>query len=189
MDNNVAFPDRYFLPSGRTISTFSTTPPLNTLIALPCAVNVEIEAVATLVKVAGSNDAVMRVGLYDVDYRTGLPGVSIELFPEVEVNASNQSISLPLNGKYIPADPYFIVVLFGGTTAPTMAACALDNADCQRLFGHGTLQSGIFSAALTNAVLCEYEYGELPFDWSDLSPTLGGSSLMLAVKASESATP
>ena len=179
-----AFPGRYFCGQGRSIGTGGVVPPLDTLIAVPFDAGGEFDAIGALVKVGGSADAVLRAGIYDCD-ATGLPGSLIETTDEYEANTGHQNqFQFDLAAPVTLTDPYWVAILFGGTTAPEMlTGAALVSGEFQRLFGiaASAISTGVFNVNTANAVTASYSYAALPSTFP--TPTLGGTSLWLGVRS------
>lgn len=179
-----AFPGRYFPGQGRSLATFGVTPPSDTLIAIPFDAAGEFDAIAVLAKGGGSADAMMRAGLYD-SKANGLPDSLIEDAGEVEIGNSHQGPKdLMLAAPRTMTLPFWVVMLFGGTTVPPMqGSAALPAAEMQRIFGisGANLYAGIYNVATANAVTSAFAYGPLPATFP--TPTLAGNTIHVSVRS------
>lgn len=157
-----AFSDRNFPAQGRAISASGTTPPLNKLIALPFDAGGTFDALSIMVKSSGSNDSMVRLGVYGSD-ASGLPGALIVDAGEADTTSTNEQIVIPLDEPRSFTSPFWVVAIFGGETAPTIqASAAIPAIEAQHLFGlsDAQVQASIFSGS--NAVVADQSYGALP---------------------------
>lgn len=179
-----AFPERHFPGLGRSLASFSVTPPADTLIAIPFDTAGEFDAIGLLAKTGGSGDAVVRAGLYDCD-STGLPGSLIDATGEYPIHSGYIGPrDLLLSAPIALSQPYWVVLLFGGTTvAPMGASAAIPAADMQRVFGisPSSIYSSTFTVASNNAVVAAFTYGSLPSTFP--TPTLSGNSVFATVRS------
>lgn len=179
-----AFPGRHFPGQGRSLSTFSMTPPLDTLIAIPFETAGEFDAIIALVRTPDSGDAVMRGGIYDSG-PDGLPDALVEDCGEHSLAFSQpRFVEMMFSTPITLSTPYWVVALFGGTTAPAMqGTAAIPSAEAQKIFGinSGNLDGGIFSPTSANAVTAAFSYAALPATFP--TPSLGGSTLWLSVRS------
>lgn len=175
-----AFPGRHFPAMGRTLSSFGSTPPLNKLVAFPFDVHSSFDAISMYIKTAGSTNSVVRAGIHGV-LASGLPGALVYDTGEYSTATSGPLI-MPLDTTRLLDSIYWITVLFGGDTAPSMLSSNSPAAiEMQRIFGvsDNNIEFGI--ANNVNAVVADYTYGPLPEEFPE--PVLSGSSLWVAVRS------
>lgn len=178
-----ALSERYFPGQGRSLSTTSVTPPVDTLIAIPFDAAGEFDVINVLVKSGGSGDAVMRAGIYDSD-ANGLPDSLIEDAGEYSISNSQSGMKdMPLSAPLTLSLPYWVVLLFGGTTMPPLQGSgAIPAAEMQRVLGlsSGSVYAGIYNVAVNNALTAAFPYAALPATFP--TPTIGGSSLLVTLR-------
>lgn len=176
--------ERHFPGQGRSLATFSITPPVDTLIAIPFDAAGEFDAIGLLAKAGGSGDAVVRGGLYDCD-SSGLPGSLIEDAGEYQIDTGHAGPKdMLLSAPIVLSQPYWVVLLFGGTTVPPMGGSAAIPAwEMQRVFGisAGGIYSSSFNVAANNAFVAEFAYAALPSTFP--APTLSGNTIFVTVRS------